>query len=583
MKTGTKKLNNPAAEAEIDEKHFDDRDARLHSANASLRREIRNLRKLEEELKSSEERFRILFEYAPDAYYLSDMKGIFYDGNRAAEEMIGCKREELIGKSFLKLNLIAPAYYHKAAPLLAKNALGLPTGPDEFVLNRKDGTSIVIEVRTFPVKISGKHLVLGIARDITERKRAEEALKKANDELEERVEMRTIELRMTNESLNHEIAERKAAEEKLRLFRNLIDQSSDAVFVNDPESGRILDANSRACRNLGYSYEELLNMKALDIEADIPDNFSWEGYLREVKEKGHMIVERRHKRKDGAAFAVEVNVNYITLEKNSYMLAVVRDLAERKVAENLRIENERLAYVNQAKSEFLANMSHELRTPLNSIIGFSDLLIKKIPGELNAKQEHFIDNILKSSRHLLFLINDILDLSKVEAGKIELIIERIPVTETIEETLSLIKERAIRHNVSIKKEYDPALDYIEADRQRVKQILLNLLSNAVKFSEKEGGIVTIRTKREGEMMQISVSDTGIGIREENLGKLFREFEQLDSGVGRKYGGTGLGLAITKKLVELHGGKIRAESRYGEGTTFTFSLPLKSDYCNPGSS
>lgn len=254
-------------------------------------------------------------------------------------------------------------------------------------------------------------------------------------------------------------------------------------------------------------------------------------------------------------------------------IEVARDITERKKVEEIRIENDRLAYVSKAKSEFLASMSHELRTPLNSITGFSELLKQKSAGELNEKQEHYLDNILISSKFLLDIINDILDLSKVEAGKIELVIEKISVAQTINETIVLIKERAARHNVIIEKEFDPELNFIEADRQRLKQILFNLLSNAVKFSKKEGGTVTISTKKVQDMAKISVSDTGIGIREEDLGKLFMEFGQVNTVISREYGGTGLGLAISKKLVEMHGGNITVESKCGEGSIFTFLLPL----------
>ncbi|MFZ2410284.1 MAG: HAMP domain-containing sensor histidine kinase, partial [Candidatus Methanoperedens sp.] len=201
-------------------------------------------------------------------------------------------------------------------------------------------------------------------------------------------------------------------------------------------------------------------------------------------------------------------------------------------------------------------------------------LTQGVAGELNEKQKHFVDNILTSNQFLLTLINDILDLSKIEAGKIELVPDKMSVPETIKETLSLIKEKAMKHNVLLKTEFDPELEFIVADKQRFKQILFNLLSNAVKFSKEEGGTVIITAKKEGEMARISVSDTGIGIKEENVGKLFHKFEQLESGISQKYGGTGLGLAITKQLVELHGGKIQADSKFGGGSTFTFMLPLK---------
>jgi signal transduction histidine kinase len=245
-----------------------------------------------------------------------------------------------------------------------------------------------------------------------------------------------------------------------------------------------------------------------------------------------------------------------------------------KKADEIRLENERLLYSNKAKSEFLANMSHELRTPLNGIIGFSEILKRKTGGELSEQQIHFIDYILISSNHLLNLISDILDLTKIEAGKLEVNLEKIPLAQVIEESTIPIKEKAKNNNVIIKTQLDPELEFIEADRLRFKQILFNLISNAVKFSKPEGGIITITSKREGDIARFSVSDTGIGIQNENMTKIFNSFEQLDSGITRKYGGSGLGLSISKKLVELHGGTIKVESTYGEGSIFSFTLSLK---------
>ena len=255
------------------------------------------------------------------------------------------------------------------------------------------------------------------------------------------------------------------------------------------------------------------------------------------------------------------------------ILLAIEDITDRKKLEELRSENERLIFANKTRSEFLAIMSHELRTPLTSVIGYSLILQGRTQGKLNKKQMLFVDNILKSSKHLLTLINNILDMAKMEAGKLEMAIEEISVPDTINEILNLIKENAAEHNIILKKEFDPEMKAIKADRRAVKQIFFNLLGNAIKFSKQEGGIVTVSVKREGDMVKISVSDTGIGIKGEDMPRLFQEFEQLDSGIARKYEGTGLGLAITKHLVELHGGKIWVESIAGKGSKFTFLLPI----------
>jgi signal transduction histidine kinase len=256
------------------------------------------------------------------------------------------------------------------------------------------------------------------------------------------------------------------------------------------------------------------------------------------------------------------------------ILLAIEDITERKKIEELRLENERLISASKARSEFLTIMSHELRTPLTSIIGYSIILEGKTQGELNEKQRFFVDNILKSSKHLLDLINTFLELAKTESGKQKMFFEEIFVPDSINEIFKLIKENANDHNIILREKIDPEMVSIWADRRALKQILFNLLNNAIKFSKKEGGVITVSTERENDMVKISVADTGIGIKEEDLPRLFQKFEQLDSGISRKYEGTGLGLAITKELVQMHGGKIWVESKYGQGSNFIFVLPIE---------
>lgn len=229
----------------------------------------------------------------------------------------------------------------------------------------------------------------------------------------------------------------------------------------------------------------------------------------------------------------------------------------------------------QAKSDFLASMSHELRTPLNAIIGFSEILSDQIFGELNEKQSKYIKNVLDSGRHLLSLINDILDLSKVEAGKMELEPTIVAIKNLLEDSLVIVKERVFKRAISLDLRIaDELSDFtFQADERRLKQVMFNLLSNAVKFTP-DGGTITVECRRKNEELIVSVTDTGIGIKHEDLESVFREFEQLDSSYARKQQGTGLGLALTRKLVELHDGRIWAESEgEGNGSSFTFMIPI----------
>jgi len=226
---------------------------------------------------------------------------------------------------------------------------------------------------------------------------------------------------------------------------------------------------------------------------------------------------------------------------------------------------------NQHKSAFLANMSHELRTPLNAIIGFSEALLAKLFGEMNPKQTEYLQDIHSSGQHLLALINDILDLSKIEAGKLELQASRVHLPSAIENALILIRERAAHRGVELASDLDPSLDEITADERKLKQVLINLLANAVKFTD-AGGRVCVSAARGDGCVRVEVQDSGIGIAPEHHELIFEEFRQVGDSSGRKQEGTGLGLALVKRLVALHGGETWVKSALGQGSTFGFSIP-----------
>jgi signal transduction histidine kinase len=251
---------------------------------------------------------------------------------------------------------------------------------------------------------------------------------------------------------------------------------------------------------------------------------------------------------------------------------------EQKVKERtseLEIARLQAEAASRAKSDFLANMSHELRTPLNAIIGFSEMMKDGMAGPLSETQKEYLTDIWDSGRHLLSLINDILDLSKIEAGKLEFELSEFNLRELIDRSLVMFKEKAMKHNIKVKAEVEEGIENIEADERKIKQVMFNLLSNAFKFTP-DGGSVSVRARRieAGDFVEISVEDTGIGISEEDQKKLFQPFQQLETVLSKKHPGTGLGLAICKSIVELHGGRIWVESEVGKGTRFIFTIPVK---------
>jgi PAS domain S-box-containing protein len=408
---------------------------------------------------------------------------------------------------------------------------------------------------------------------------------------------RHAELTRANEVLRAEIAERLRAEEGRReseeRFRALVETTHEWIWSIDRD-GRYTYSNPAVTAMLGYTPPELIGRNFMEFmhEADretvefmfpmiVADKWGWKD----------LIIRWRHK--DGTYRYLERNATPILDAKGELAgyRGSDRDITERRQAEELlreeraqlarRVEertaelttaNRQLAKAARLKDEFLASMSHELRTPLNSILGLSEVLQEEVYGSLNQKQMRSLHTIEESGRHLLSLINDILDLSKIEAGKVQLIFDTVSVESVCLASLRLVKEAAQKKRLKVVQSVDSQIATVWADERRLKQILVNLLGNAVKFTP-EGGTVglEVRSLPGGHQLTFAVWDTGIGIAPENFDRLFQPFVQLDSRLARQFGGTGLGLALVKRMVEMQGGTISVQSEVGRGSRFMFSL------------
>jgi PAS domain S-box-containing protein len=380
-----------------------------------------------------------------------------------------------------------------------------------------------------------------------------------------------------SEVVVHEQQARKQADS---IFRSLVEAAPDAMIVVD-QTGTILLVNERTETLFDYPRGELIGQA---VETLIPERFRGPhaghrtGYAVDPHARPMGTgLELSGRRRDGTEFPVEVSLSPMETEAGTLVTAAVRDVTERRRLEEDRHRAETLLVrtaedANRLKSEFLANMSHELRTPLNAIIGFAELLHDGKTGPVTGRQKEFLKDILQSGEHLLQLINDVLDLSKIEAGRIELRPVPVRPTKLIGEVTDVLRTLAARKQIRIETEVDPSLGTLVTDPARLKQVLYNYLSNALKFTPPDGRVV-VRVRPEGrEAFQLEVEDTGIGIRPEDMDRLFVEFQQLhDAEKGQA--GTGLGLALTKRLVEAQGGRVGARSALGHGSAFFAVLPL----------
>ena len=435
----------------------------------------------------------------------------------------------------------------------------------EHVFSNIGHKIMLLNARRITQKESGSHLILLAIEDITEKMRLQRELAERTRDAEKA---------------------QFAAEAATRANEDIIETVREPLLVLDSEL-RVLSANRSFYDSFKVTPKETLGHLIYDLgnrqwdipklrtllEEILPKDNKFDDYEveHEFSNIGHkiMLLNARHITQK----EIDSQLILLAIEDVTEKMRLQRALAERtRDAEKAQAEAEA---ATRAKSEFLANMSHELRTPLNSIIGFSEVLEDELLGALNASQRENVQYILKAARHLLSLINDILDLSKVESGKMELEVDRMSLRGMLEASLVMHREKALRHGISLDLRMEPVTDMaIEADERRLKQILFNLLSNAVKFTPDGGSVrVVARGITGAQEMEISVEDTGIGIKPEDIPKLFTEFSQLDSAYTKQYEGTGLGLAVTKKLVELHSGRIQVSSEFGKGSRFAFVIPV----------
>ena len=527
---------------------------------------------------------RAIFNSANFSSIATDARGVIQIFNVGAERMLGYQACDVMNK-------VTVVELHEPQQLIARAAalsleFGLPIAPgfEALVYKAAHGIEDIYEVTKirkdgshFPAAVSvtalrdPQNAIIGyllIGTDNTARKQVEE--------------------------------ERTKLDQRLRdqqfYTRSLIESNIDALMTTDPR-GIITDVNKQTEALTGCTRDELIGAPFKSYFTD-PDQAEL-GINRVLTEGKVSNYELTARAREGALTVVSFNATtfHDRDRKLQGVFVAARDVTELKRFEQTRRKIIELEDASRMKSEFLANMSHELRTPLNAIIGFSEVLKDGLLGELTSEQRGFIGDIFSSGQHLLSLINDILDLSKVEAGKMTLDLELMPVESLLVNSLSIIREKAASRRIRLDLRAVDGLGSIRADGRKLKQIVYNLLSNAVKFTV-DGGKVSVRAavvprrevgRLEGswagrtfplaesgfeDFLKITVTDTGIGIAPEGLAHLFQPFSQIDSGLARRFEGTGLGLAMVKLLAELHGGLVAVESAVGEGSCFTVWLPLR---------
>src|SRR3989449_1222627 len=562
-------------------------------------RDITERRRAEEAIRESEERYRSLFDNANDSILTFTLDGVVTSVNRAYERLTDWTRDELIGLNWGVL--IAPVDRERMADR-TRRALAGEKLPSLFEVRTlcKDGRVVPLEGRTRMQRDRAGRPVgfQGIYRDITERKRAEEALRESEERY--RAMFAAAEERgHVLDRLYRVMASMQVSwksQDRLRAFVQGVhevlgfDRFYVALASPDLEAFEVVAAAgvemferlplSPAAGPLYHAFATRQPLAILTDEdlqhvppvgADYRDRtyFRSRRFIVAPLIAGDRVI--------GVASAdnkttrrpiTPANVELFTLVSQQLATA----LEEARLYAEVERKSAEVESASRHKSEFLANMSHELRTPLNAIIGFSEVLSERMFGDLNEKQEDYLKDIHDSGTHLLALINDILDLSKIEAGRMELEPTAFHLPTALDNALTLVRERAGRRGIALRMNVHEPVGQVEADERKVRQVVLNLLSNAIKFTPEGGRIEVAAMPRDG-FVEVSVSDTGLGIAPEDQEAIFEEFRQVGT-AEKKAEGTGLGLTLCRKFVELHGGKIGVTSEVGVGSTFTFTIPVR---------
>ena len=482
----------------------------------------------------------VLVQQSPDALVALAPDGAVLFWNQGAQSLFGFSEREAIGRVVDDL-LCTPEDRPEAAEM-RQIVLREGSAMFEGVLRRKDGTPI--DVRVTLQLVRGRD---GAVRFIAANHKDVSQLK----------------------NLLHE----RASDAK---FRGLLEAAPDAMVIFGSD-GLIALVNGQTEKMFGYPREDLLGES---VDRLLPERFRSHQAGRPsasfdpVIPVGEPALDLYGRRRDGSEFPIDITLSPMQTRSGKLITAAVRDITERKHLE------ERMQHANRLKSEFLANMSHELRTPLNAIIGFAEVMYDGEVEPGSPQCQEFLSHILTSSHHLLQLVNDILDLSKIEAGKMEFHPEPVEISQVVEEVVSMLGAIAAAKRISVETAIDVAVTSIVLDPARLKQVLYNYLSNALKFTPPGGRVTISAVLEDADRFRLEVEDTGSGIQPEDLDRLFVEFQQLDEQLTKKHSGTGLGLALTKRIVTAQGGSVGVRSVPGQGSVFHAVLPRSTQVAPP---